>query len=307
MTASRFDRRYGLTLLLVPALLLAASDGDKVVTRRGNATVTLADVDAYVDQIPADQRAQFVIDRKRAEKMLDNLLLAEQLADEQRAAEEGKGTDPLLAARLRFVENEARAQFYLARIRDEAPPVDAALLAREAYTASPEKFVAPETRELRHVLVKTTARSEPQARALIDKVRAEALAGPERFADLAKEYSEDSSTAANGGLLPATTAAALSPKFAEAAFALAKPGEISPVIQTEFGLHIVQLVAVHPGKQLGFDEVRVPLEEQVRAEAAGRFAQQLIEKLRNIPAQTDDAVANSIRTRYDDLAATKAQ
>ena len=94
-------RAIGL-LLLAPAILLAASDGTKVVTRRGTATVTLDDVDAYVEVIPPAQRAEFVDSGKRVETMLQNLLMAQQLASEQRELEKAKGVDPLLAARLRF-------------------------------------------------------------------------------------------------------------------------------------------------------------------------------------------------------------
>lgn len=298
-------RALGL-LLLAPAILLAASDASQVVTRRGTATVRLIDVDAYVEQMPREQRSQFVIDADRVEKMLDNLLLAEQLANEQRELEKSKGLDPLLAARLRFVENEARAQFYLARIREEAPKVDVAALAREKYTAAPERFRAPDTLDLRHVLIKLTDRSEQDALALAEKVRADALAHPDQFADLARRYSEDQTTAPNGGLLADVTAATLTPKFAEAALALTTPGQISPVVQTPYGMHVIQLVARQPGQQRSFDEVKAELEEQVAAEAAGRWAQEKIEKLRNTPVETDDAVASSIRNRYDEPAAPKA-
>ena len=295
-------RAIGL-LLLAPAILLAASDGTKVVTRRGTATVTLDDVDAYVELIPPAQRAEFVDSGKRVETMLQNLLMAQQLANEQRELEKSKGVDPLLAARLRFVENEARAQYHLAKLREQAPKVDAAALAREAYAAAPEKFRAPETFDLRHVLIKTSDRPEPEARALIDKVHAEAVAHPERFAELAKRYSEDQSNNANGGLLERVAAATLTPAFAEAAQALAEPGQVSPVVQTPYGLHVIQLVARHPGAQRSFDSVQAELEAQVTAEAAGRWAQREIERLQNIPAQTDDTVANSIRTRYGTTAA----
>ena len=115
-------RAIGL-LLLAPAILLAASDGTQVVTRRGTATVTLDDVDAYVEVIPPAQRAEFVDSGKRVETMLQNLLMAQQLANEQRELEKSKGVDPLLAARLRFVENEARAQYHLAKLREQAPKV----------------------------------------------------------------------------------------------------------------------------------------------------------------------------------------
>lgn len=296
MTAA--SRAFFRAFLCLPLAVLAAGDGDTVVTRRGTATVTLADVDAYLEQIPAEQRAGFVADRDRAEKMLENLLLAEQLANEQREVEKAKGADPLLAARLRFVENEARAQYHIAHMRALAPTIDVKTLAREAYVASPEKYRLPDTFDLRHVLVKTGDRPEAAARELIEKVHAEAMARPDRFAELALEYSDDQGSRAQGGLLEGVDLASLAPSFAAAARSLTRPGEVSPVVQTDFGLHVIQLVAIHPGKVRDFESVRAEIEAKVAADAAGRWAQQEIERLQNIPAQTDDTVANSIRTRY---------
>jgi peptidyl-prolyl cis-trans isomerase C len=298
MTSHLYSRRAPILLLLVPATLFAAADGAKVVTKRGTATVTLGDVDAYVEVIPTEQRAGFVDSGERVEKMLENLLLSEQLANSQREAEKAKGVDPLLTARLRFVENEARAQYYLATMRADAPRVDAKALAREAYALAPEQFRLPDTFDLRHVLVKTGDRSEPAARELIDQVHADAVAHPDQFAELAKKYSEDQSNRDKGGLLAGVDLATLTPNFAAAAQALTRPGEISPVVQTPFGLHVIQLAERHPGKERSFESVQAELEAKVMAEAAGRWAQREIERLQNIPAQTDDAVANSIRTRY---------
>jgi peptidyl-prolyl cis-trans isomerase C len=298
MTSHPTPRLAPILLLLIPTLLIAAADGAKVVTKRGTAAVTLGDVDAYIEVIPTEQRAGFVDSGERVEKMLENLLLAEQLANSQREVEKAKGVDPLLTARLRFVENEARAQYYLATMRADAPKVDAKALAREAYAAAPEQFRLPDTFDLRHVLVKTGDRPEAAARELIDKVHADALAHPDQFAELAKKYSEDQSNREQGGLLEGVDLATLTPAFAAAAQALSRPGEVSPVVQTPYGLHVIQLVERHPGKERSFESVQKELEAKVSADAAGRWAQREIERLQNIPAQTDDAVANSIRTRY---------
>ena len=177
--------------------------------------------------------------------------------------------------------------------------MDAAALAREAYAAAPEKFRAPDTFDLRHVLIKTTDRAEPEARALIDKVHAEAVAHPDRFAELAKRYSEDQSNSANGGILRGRRCRDPDPGLRRGrAGARPRLAQISPVVQTPYGLHVIQLVARQPGAQRSFESVQAELEAQVAAEAAGRWAQREIERLQNIPAQTDDTVANSIRTRY---------
>ncbi|MBP6690947.1 MAG: peptidylprolyl isomerase [Xanthomonadales bacterium] len=288
-----------LASLVIPTTGVSAADGADVVVTRGTAVVTLADVDAYVESIPVEQRSPFVADGERVERMLDNLLMAEQLADEQRATEKVKGVDPLLAARLRFVENEARAQYFVARMRGDAPAVDAAALARERYTAAPENFIGPALFDLRHVLVKTTGRSEAAAAELIERIRAEAVADPDQFPELAERYSEDKSTSMNGGLMTGVAIAKLDAAFGAALQGLASPGDISPMVRTQFGLHVIQLLSKRPGRQLDFAEVRSDLEAQVAREAADRWVEKRIVDLRNTPSEANEAVANSIRQRYD--------
>jgi len=75
------------------------------------------------------------------------------------------------------------------------------------------------------------------------------------FATLAKNYSEDPGSAKNGGDLGYFTQSQMIKEFADAAFAM-KPGEISDLVRTAFGFHIIKVEDVRPERDLSFDEVK---------------------------------------------------
>jgi peptidyl-prolyl cis-trans isomerase C len=112
------------------------------------------------------------------------------------------------------------------------------------YTANPDRFVQPELIDARHVLIKLEANAEEAevtaARQTIEKILAEAKQGA-NFAELAKEHSQGP-TAPRGGALGFLPRGKLVKPFEDAAFSL-QPGEISDVVRTRFGFHIIKLEA----------------------------------------------------------------
>src|SRR6185295_11409254 len=90
---------------------------------------------------------------------------------------------------------------------------------------------------------------------------------PSKFAEIAKKSSEDEGSAANGGDLDFFGRGAMVKPFEDAAFAL-KQGEISNVVESDFGYHIIQLTAVRGGDKKSFDAVRAEVEGEVRKQLA---------------------------------------
>ncbi|MEZ4223768.1 MAG: peptidylprolyl isomerase [Polyangiaceae bacterium] len=104
---------------------------------------------------------------------------------------------------------------------------------------------APDRVRASHVLVayqgarrSQATRSKDEARKLAEAVLARAKAGAD-FADLARQHSDDSSAKAKGGDLGAFQREMMVKPFADAAFAL-KPGEVSGIVETEFGFHVIR-------------------------------------------------------------------
>jgi len=138
------------------------------------------------------------------------------------------------------------------------------------YQESRDRFLEDEQRRARHILV-PFGDDEEAARAQAEALAARARAG-EPFADLARQYSDDSSTAANGGDLGLLTQSQLPVKLGEAIFSMAQ-GDIAGPVRTQFGFHVIELDEIRPGGPLPLAEVRAELERELRdskAQAAWR-------------------------------------
>jgi parvulin-like peptidyl-prolyl isomerase len=114
----------------------------------------------------------------------------------------------------------------------------------------------------RHILFDVRALSAQETRAALRKkaeaVRARALAG-EDFAALAAQHSDCPSKTKGGDLGAFERFGAMDDTFAAAAFALS-PGQISPLVATRFGYHIIQVTEITPGPKVSFEDVRENVE-----------------------------------------------
>jgi len=142
---------------------------------------------------------------------------------------------------------------------------------REYYSQNISRYAVAEERRARHILVKAekdaAADVKQKAKAKADALLIEARKTPAAFADLAKKNSDDPGSAANGGDLDFFGRGAMTKPFEDAAFAM-KAGEISNVVETEFGYHIIKLEAVRGGDKKPFEAVRAGIEDEVRQQMA---------------------------------------
>ncbi len=126
------------------------------------------------------------------------------------------------------------------------------------YLMHREKFRRPENRTLRHILVTINdslkGNDRASARRKIDNVRARLLKSPHRFAELAERYSE-CTTALNGGLLGTVEKGQLFPELEKTAFSLAA-GELSRVVESPIGFHVIHCVAVESPSEQPLSSVR---------------------------------------------------
>ncbi len=152
---------------------------------------------------------------------------------------------------------------------------------KDYYSKNKERFTRPETVRASHILIKVEkdaiAFEREEAKKEIEKIRKRALT-KEDFASLAKKFSQGPS-AENGGNLGSFQRGQMVKPFEEVAFAL-KPGEISDVVKTEFGFHIIKVLDKKPAETTSLKEVRVRLEEFLNQGKVRKEIMAYVEKLR---------------------------
>ncbi len=117
----------------------------------------------------------------------------------------------------------------------------------------------------RHILIKEKSENEmEEARQKLNEIRNELLQSPELFPRMARQYSEDTTNKESGGDLGFFVREAMVEPFSDAAFKLKNVGEISPVVQTKYGLHLIQLTGDRRDIKFYMDQVRDHLTRQTQ-------------------------------------------
>ncbi len=161
------------------------------------------------------------------------------------------------------------------------------------YKDHPEKIQLPEKRNVRHMLImspqEADAKASEQAKTKIEGLLAEIKQGAD-FAELAKAHSEDPGSADRGGELGFFQRGDMVPEFEAAAFALTKAGDLSEVVKTSYGYHLLQLVAVEAAKTPSFVEVKELLAQELKYELALKQYNAKLEQLKTLTFEQDDSL-----------------
>jgi peptidyl-prolyl cis-trans isomerase D len=167
----------------------------------------------------------------------------------------------MTAARIKVVYATIGKNAFLKAIKVKPEDVKKHYERNIVYYELPAQFKA------RHILVKP---GEDTARLRAENILKELKAGAD-FSELAKKFSQDPGTAGMGGDLGWFAAGAMVRPFEEALFKL-KKGEISPVVETEYGFHIIRLDDLKEARTAGFEEKRAEIEKALAAELAEKEA-----------------------------------
>lgn len=251
----------------------AATDGN-VVAGGG---VEIAEADALA-RIKAVAAARGLVGAPSESFVRDVAAAMYQTAAMANAAE---ARDLMSDRKVRQALDDARerilASAFLQAASQEIEVPDLRQAARDHYDSHLDDFRTPPRARVSHILLRfecdcvecdciaERAQKAEKAKQLLERLR-----GGANFTLLAVESSEDKSTAGQGGSLAAwISPEEVAPQFAEAAFAL-KPGEISDIVETPFGYHIIRLDEKSPGDLTPFEEVEDKLLEQLEKEYRGR-------------------------------------
>ena len=237
----------------------------------------LAEADGYKPD-PAKAEEEF----KKITAQMPPEQLAETLAKQGMTAEAIKGRIAIGLAIQKWIEDKVATTV---KVSDED--------AEKYYNENPDRFKKPETVRASHILVKFDEIDPEKAKGMTDEQKKKAsdelkqqalkkaqeiLARLKKGEDFAKLAGENSSCPSkeNGGDLGVFTRGQMTPAFEKSAFAL-KPGEMSDVVETEFGFHIIKTTEINDAGITPFKEVKGFLVEGLKKQKTSQIIQEKIE------------------------------
>jgi peptidyl-prolyl cis-trans isomerase C len=151
------------------------------------------------------------------------------------------------------------------------------------YAKNPGKFLEPEAVHVAHILIRVPENADAAAKAKAKSEAQSVLAQLKKggdFAALAKQHSQDPGSAPNGGDLNFVARGQTVPQFEEAAFAL-KPGQLSGVVESPFGYHIIKSIAHRDARTVPLQEVKPQLEQFLKQQRIQEKTAAYVEKLKS--------------------------
>lgn len=161
---------------------------------------------------------------------------------------------------------------------------------QQFYESNKARYQNPEQRRASHILIKVDAGGDKAAaKAKAEQIQQQVKAAPGKFAELARQHSQDPGSAALGGDLGNFTRETMVKPFADAVFTM-KPGEISAPVETEFGYHVIRLESVTPGDQIPLASVRQEIIEELAMREAERKYAESAERFSNLVYEQADSL-----------------
>ena len=242
-----------------PAAATEKDEGGEVLATYSGKRLTTTKVTKEMERLPSPSRAYLSApDRKR--QFVENLVLNDLLYAEGQKLGYDKDDD------IDRQVNDLRRRLVVQRVVREfqKPPEITDADAQKYYDDNPNLYSTTQIRAS-HILV----RDEAAANEIRDQLKTD----PSKFADIAKEKSTDKTSGAKGGDLGLFAQGRMVPEFERVAFGL-KVGEISDVVKTQYGYHIITVTDRKEGERRPFDQVK----EQIKATLRNRAIQEQQDK-----------------------------
>ena len=157
------------------------------------------------------------------------------------------------------------------------------------YDGHKERYQQPEERRASHILIAAEKLGKDKARQKAEEVLREVQAKPAAFAELARKHSDDPGSASQGGDLGFFGRGMMVKPFEDATFAL-RDGEVSGVVESDFGFHIIKLTGQHVAREKPLAEVRGEIERELKSSAVARKFAEAAESFSNMVYEQSDSL-----------------
>jgi len=274
-------RIIGLTaaILLLQMGNVYSEDLNPVVGKVGDFVLREADLDRLISYQPAEAQKSIQSSSEQRTNFIRQILLTKAIAS--RARKDGFEKKPETREFVSYLIDQYLAQEYLSKVVvANVTSTDEEM--KKYYAEHGKDFLIPEAVKVRHIFISAPKDSAAE---LKDKARAKTedllrqIRENEDFGKIAREYSEDSDSAAKGGDLGYITAGKTnSQEFENAAFAL-KPGEVSNIVETPFGFHIIRVDERREKRTASFDEAKEYIQAQLKEQNKQKKGQEFLDNL----------------------------
>ena len=161
--------------------------------------------------------------------------------------------------------------------------------AKNYYDQNKARYGTEEQRRASHILIAPEGSDKAGARKKAEEVLAKVKAAPNDFAKLARENSKDPGSAAQGGDLGFFGRGMMVKPFEETVYRL-KTGEISDIVETDFGFHIIRVTEIKPAQAKPFAEVRADIERELKNQQAQKNFTEAADQFTNLVYEQSDSL-----------------
>ncbi len=263
-----------LALSVAPAVNAAE---EKVLAKVSDKQITMADLERMLGYYDPERRK--MLEQNPQFKVTILQRIVQGMVISKMARDQGYTKRPEVMEQLDMLTNDFLMTEYIkkeviGKIDVSAEDIDA------YYKTHQEEFRTPEMVKARHILVKVD-KTAPEEAKKAAKEKAEGLLkrlkGGEDFAKIAAEFSDDPGSKAKGGDLGFFAKGRMVPEFEKAAFSL-KPGELSDVVETPFGFHIIKVDEKKESTLEPLDKVKDKIREKISADRRKAKIEEFVKK-----------------------------
>jgi parvulin-like peptidyl-prolyl isomerase len=239
---------YSLLILLMTlniSSLKAADTNDNILIQDASFSISKQEALIMLEDMTSLQRKRMLSDIDKFKDLLIDLLIVKKKAEEAKKLNIDKQKLvqwKIEKAKMRILSNQLINQ-YRNKI---TTPDNIDLLAKEYYDTHPEEFLIEEKVKVAHILLSTRKVANADAKAKkfksLKKIITQIKKGEITFEEAAKKYSDDTGSARSGGIINYFTRGKMVKPFEEAAFNLRNKNDLSDIVETQFGYHIIKLI-----------------------------------------------------------------
>ncbi len=264
----------------------AKSDDSPVLARIGGSVLTQADVDAFLENLPPQQRMQLQYTPGGMGRMVQELAELKLVAE--MARRDGLEDTPTYQRRLQSVKTQLLTRAYLEQkdteLRAKGEVNDEEVKAY--FEGHKEKFETPATYDARHILIGKRPqgaekdRTEEEMQARVKEVMSAVAAG-KPFEDLVESFTDDGGSKNTKGLYQAVRKGQFVPEFEKAALSQ-EIGKVGEPVKTQYGLHIIRVEKRSEAEMPAFDAVKDNAKQQAQQEKSLKVWNDLIASLKKV-------------------------